>query len=465
MVTRLAGNEEWVYRGFPICDGDIDAPETRSLWPSRYPMAWIRAERDAYKAAGMLSEFLQSYMLQATNPAERPFNDSHIRAVDVAPWQWAPKYAIYDPARTVRRADGTRADEYGKVVVSRLGSRILVHESGGYHWMPDAMIEDLFHVERQYGPVAIGVEKNSLDEWLLQPVRMKMMQQGVSLPLKPLQAPQDVNKIKFILGLQPFFEAGDVVLVGGKLAHPQLVAEILNFPQGSLNILNALAYSLRMFAGEPIYQEFSHANIGDAPEPRATQTVFVGWSATPNETVCVLALAERSTVYVAADFSHTGPPQDAVKFLSGEIRRKFPKASFSHWVSSELHDQWQRVPLVPALRQAGITAYRGEHVALSRGCLKDRIRTVIQQHRALVVDPKATLTANALSAGYCLAVERGGRTTAEPESGLSRMAAEALECVVSMLDKGIGGDSFDGAHMATNPQGTRFMTALPSVRR
>jgi hypothetical protein len=465
MMTRLQNNPEWVYMAFPICNGDIDNPETQSNWPARYPMAWVREERDRYKSAGMLGEFLQAYMLIATDPATKPFADSSIGECSVAPWQWSPKYAIYDPART----STAKADEYGKVVVSRFGSRIYVHESWGRHLKPDGLIADLFDAFERYQPALIGVEKNSLDEWLLQPVRIEMMRRGVSLPLKPLQAPQDINKIRFILGLQPFFEAGDIVLVGGKLAHPQLTAEILNFPQGSLNILNALAYSLKMFAGQPVYEEFSHANIGEAPDvSRSGGTggeVFLGFSGGPSETVCVAAIRERSTVYVARDFAVSGPPADAVRQLVGECRAAFPRSTFSVWASSEIHDQWQRVPLIPALRQVGITAFRGEHVALSRGCLKDRIRTVIRNHRALVVDEKAALTANALSAGYCLAVERGGRTTAEPEAGLSRMVAEALECVVSMLDKGIGGDSFDGAHHAVNPQGSRFMTALPNASR
>jgi hypothetical protein len=457
MVTRLAGNAEWIYRGYPICNGDIDSVETVSLWPDRYPMSWIRSERDAYKGAGMLGEFLQSYMLQATDPASRPFSDASIVECGSAPWQWSPKYAIYDPART----SSAKADEYGNVVVSRFGSRIYVHESWGRHLKPDGLISDLFDVRERYQPALIGVEKNSLDEWLLQPVRIEMMKRGISLPLRALQAPQDINKIRFILGLQPFFEAGDVVLVGGKLAHPQLVAEILNFPQGSLNILNALAYSLRMFSGEPIYQEFSHANIGEAPDARQGDTVYLGFTGSPTDTVCVAAIRERSTLFVARDFAAAGPPADAVRQLVAECRAAFPKSQFSVWIPAELHDQWQRVPLVPALRQAGITPYRGEHVAVSRGCLKDRIRTVIRQHRALVVDPKAALTANSLSAGYARQIERGGRTQAEPEAGLSRMVAEALECVVSMLDKGIGSDSFGGAHMASNPQGIKFMTALP----
>jgi hypothetical protein len=462
MVTRFAGNPEFVYRAFPICNGDIDAPETAALWPSRYPMEWIRRERDIYRAGGRLSDFLQSRMLQATNQESKPFRDEHIRSMDVAPWQWMPKYAIYDPARTT---NPEKSDQAGKVVVSRFGSKILVHESGGYYWKPDALVKDLFAVNEQHRPALIGVEKNSLDDWLMQPIRIEMMRRGVALPLRALQAPQDRNKENFILGLQPFFEAGDIALVGGKVAHAQLTAEILNFPQGTLNILNALAYSLRMFSGQPIYEDFGHANIGDAPEPKYGEIVHVGFNATPNETVCVAVVRERRSVFVAADFSASGAPGEAVKLVASDLRANFPRARFQVWVPAEIYDQHQRIALVPALRAAGLTPFRGEHVAIARGCLSDKIKTVVRNRRMLMVDQKARLTANALSAGYCLQVERGGRTTAEPEQGISRLVGEALENLTFELDRELNDGALKGAHLAVNAQGQQYHTALPSARR
>ena len=461
MVTRFARNAEFVYRAYPICNGDIDAPDTVALWPGLYPMDWIRRERDRYKAGGQLGEFLQSRMLQATNPDAMPFKDEHIRSMDVAPWQWMPKYAIYDPARTT---NPEKSDQAGKVVVSRFGSKILVHESGGYYWKPDALVRDLFKANEDHRPAQIGVEKNSLDDWLMQPIRLEMMRCGVALPLKALQAPQDRNKENFILGLQPFFEAGDIVLVGGKLAHGQLVAEILNFPKGSLNILNALAYSLRMFSGQPIYEDFGHANIGDAPIHRIGETVHVGFNASPSECVCVAALRERRSLFVAADFSALGAPSEAVKLLAADLKATFPGANFQVWVPAEVYDQYQRIALVPALRLVGFTPYRGEHVAIARGCLSDRIKTVVRQRRMLMVDEKARLAANALSAGYCLQVERGGRTTAEPEAGISRLVAEALECVGFQLDSTLDTGTLAGAHVAVNANGTKYYSALPERR-
>jgi hypothetical protein len=400
-------------------------------------------------------------MLQATNPESKPFKDENIRSMDAAPWQWMPKYAIYDPARTT---NPEKSDQAGKVVVSRFGSKILIHESGGYYWKPDALVRDLFDTNEAHRPATIGVEKNSLDDWLMQPIRIEMMRRGVALPLKALQAPQDRNKENFILGLQPFFEAGDVVLVGGKLAHPQLTAEILNFPQGSLNILNALAYSLRMFSGQPIYEDFGYANIGEAPAPRPGELVHVAFNATPSECVCVAVVREKRSLFVAFDASASGAPAECVKILAADLRANFPRANFAIWVSAEVYDQRERIAVVPALRAVGLTPYRGEHVAIARGCLSEKIRSVVRQRRMLMVDEKARLTANALSAGYCLPVERGGRTAAEPEPGVSRLVAEAVEILTFELERGLNGDAFKGAHMAVNAQGQSYATALPSRR-
>lgn len=461
LVTRFAKNPSFVYRGYPICNGPIDDPATKSNWPARYPMAWIRAERDKYRDAGKHSYFLQAYMLQAINPESKPFRDEHLAAMDSAPWHWMPKYAIYDPART---ANPEKSDQAGKVVVSRFGSKILVHESGGFYWKPDALVNDLFAVNERWAPAAIGVEKNSLDDWLMQPIRLKMMQRGVALPLKPLQAPQDRNKDTFILGLEAFFQAKDIVLVGGKLAHPQLVAEILNFPHGTKNILNALAYSLRMFSGQPIYEDFSHANVAEAPDARAGETVFVGFNATPSETVAVALLRSQRTLWAVRDFACAGAPSDAVRMLAADLRAAFPRADFQLWAPAEIHDQWQRVPLVPALRAARLSPFRGEHVAVARGCLTDKIRTVVRNRRMLMVDPKAALTANALAAGYCLAAEKGGQSAKEPEAGVSRLIAEALECVASSLEKELSSANMAGAHLSTNAQGQTYHSALPARR-
>jgi hypothetical protein len=456
LVTRLRANPDWLCAAFPICDGEIDAPQTRSGWPERYPMEWIRRERDRYERAGMVRQFMQEFMLNVDEGEAKAFQEEWLRYSDVAPAAWLARKAIYDPARTPHVGSSART---GKVVVSRLGSQILVHESGGYFWKPDEMRTDIFATWERHRCAEVGVEKDSLDEYLMQPLRYEMLKRGVAVPLRELRAPQDRDKESFIMGLQPFFKAGDVVLIGGKRAHAQLVAELNNFPKGKVDILNALAYALRMFAGEPVYPDFGEANIGPAPEPRAGERVSLCWNASASETVCVVLIARARHWHIARDYAASGPTLDAVRAIMAEVRPEF-RARLDSYAPAELHDSWQRVALVPALKQERLTPRRAEHVAIARGVLAEPIRTTIGGTRALTVAKDAPRTLAALSCDYKYPMGRA----AEPEPGISRLSAEAIECAYAILTRQLDSEADGGRNYALNAQGVRYQTALPQRR-
>lgn len=459
LVTRLRSNPDWLCASFPICTGDPYDPATVSAWPSRYPMDWIRSERERYERAGMLRQFEQEYLLDVDTAESKPFTEEMLRSIDLAPAAWLPRYAIFDPART---ASVATSDRTGKVVVSRLGSKIIVHESGGYFWKPDEIRTDLFSTWERHHCAEVGVEENALNEFLLQPIRFEMMRRGVVLPLRALRAPQDRDKAAFIMGLEPFFKAGDVLLVGGRGNHAQLVAEMLNFPGGKLDILNALAYALRMFAGQPVYEDFGEANV--APYSGGGK-LHLAWNASASEVVCAVLARSGRYYSVAHDFAASGPTLDAVRTVASEVRAAYPRSLFDSWVPAELHDTWQRIALVPSLRAEKFSPWRSEHASVARGALAEKIRTTIRERRLLCVAKDAPLTLNALAGGYKYPVASGGKQALDPEPGLSRLVAEALECTVAMLERGLDNQDESSGNFALNPQGARYRTALPSPRR
>ncbi len=463
LVTRLRNNPDWLCASFPIVKSgrDMDDPQAESAWPDKYPLEWIRMRRDQFERVGMLRQFQQEYLLNVESTEVKPFSEEMLRSVDVAPAAWLPRKVIYDPARTSNAASSCR---YGKVVVSRLGSKIIVHESSGSFWQPDECRADLFATMEKHKCSEAGIEKNSLDEYLLQPIRYEMLRRGVVFPLRALQAPQDRDKEAFIMGLQPFFKAGDVVLVGGRGMHPQLVAEILNFPAGKLDTLNALAYALRMFSGEPVYQDFGEANVGPAPEQKGMGKLVTCWNASAAEVVCAVLIRSSRHFYVARDFAAGGPTADAVKAILSEIRAHYPRSTLEAYVPADLHDSWQRIPLVPALRAERLTPWRGENVVLARGKLVDAIRTTIRQTRLLTVAKDAPRTCAALSEGYKYPIGAAGKQAAEPEPGMARLMAEAIECAHAVIARGFDETDGKGANFATNPQGFRYHTALPTRR-
>ena len=99
---------------------------------------------------------------------------------------------------------------------------------------------------------------------------------------------------------------------------------------------------------------------------------------------------------------------------------------------AEVFDQWQRIALVPALRAERVTPYRAEHTAVARGCLAERMTQSWRNAKLLTVDRKATLTLNALAAGYAFPSEAGGRQGRQPEPGVSRLVSVDVDAAVRL---------------------------------
>ena len=90
------------------------------------------------------------------------------------------------------------------------------------------------------------------------------------------------------------------------------------------------------------------------------------------------------------------------------------------------------------------------------------MRTIWHGQRLLMIDRSALNTLNALSLGYALPVERGGKTSREPEPGIARVLAEALETMVAALDKQDEAYNLPaGANVAYNASGRQYVSANP----
>lgn len=458
LVSRLRENPDWTSRKYPICNGDIDDPATVATWPERYPMTWIRKKRDQAERMGQLRGFLQEYMLMAIGTQDKPFETEHIHEIAIDPAPWLPKTLVVDPARTANVAS---SDRTGRVVLSRLGTRIYVHASSGEYWKPDEIIRDAFETSRRFDAAAVAIEKNSLDEWLLQPMRAEMLRRGESLPLKAIQAPQDRSKEQFIMGLQPFFEAGDIVLVGGRGAHPQLVAEILNFPSGKRDILNALAYAQRVFSGAAVYEDFGQHNLTSEYEPSARDALALCFNASGSETVAVLVSVEGERMVAVADWISPVTPAQAVPDIVQLVRASFPRARVTCWLPADVMDQQDRMPLMAALRASGLQPMRGAYTSMARGCLSPLIRTEMKGRRLFLVDSQAKHTTNAMAGGYNFGVAKNGQQNSEPERGQHRTLIEGLESAASVICANAGNSLPDELHSARNQHGATYFTSLP----
>jgi len=456
LVNRCAKSEFWTSAAFPICDGDIDDPNAESLWPSRYPMEWIRQKRDMFSSSGKLRGFNQEYMLIATGSQGKPFTEEMIRYEDIAPRSYSPRMVILDPARTV---EVKTSDQTGYVVVSRIGTRIYVHESGGMYWQPNEIVDGAFDLSRKYDDCEVAIEKNSLDNWLLQPIRAKMLQTGRVLKMKTLTAPQDRDKSQFIMGLQSFFTAGDIILIGGRGAHPQLVSQILNFPSGKKDILNALAYVNRVFSGFPIYTDFSESNIVSGSELSRSSQLLLACNTSSSDTAAVLCALDGQYLTVLADWVSPLLPMDAIPDIARLIRAVYPNRKVTTWIPADVFDQVGRNPLVSALKHEQWKINRAEYATMARSSLSPMIRTTMRGRRLFQVDDNARNTLQALSIGYNFPVKPSGERMAEPERNSARTLMEALETLTFAINK--VDNAVEYTPNATNALGTPYRSALP----
>lgn len=456
MITRARRSENWLSAQFPICSDDIDSDDCIPTWPQRYPMEWIRKRRNMMATEGHLSEFEQEYMLKPAGAVGKPFTEDMLVYDEFGPTMYAPRKMIIDPARTT---DIKKSDQTGHVAVSRIGTKIYVWESEGQFLQPDGVIDLAFSGSERNDGAEVDIEQNSLNDWLLQPIRARMLDTGEMITVKPMNAPQDRNKDQFIMGLQPFLIAGDIVFVGGKQKHKTLIAQILNFPSGRKDVLNALAYAPRVFSGTPIYSDFGQRNIADNYVSPRGSVLLLGANATGSETTAVLCCLDGQYLTVIADWVSPLVPADCIKNITMLIRATHPGCHITAWVPADVFDQVGRNPLCAALRAEGLKPYRGENAVMSRSSLSDMIRTEMRGRRLFCVDNNARHTMQALASGYNWPSKAGGERGGEPERGPARTLAEGLECLTTALLR--KDNAPKPVANAVNANGVAYFSALP----
>lgn len=456
MITRLRKDPHWVSRTYPIVSGDIDSEDSKALWESRYPKQWVRRTRDMYQSQGLLTQFNQEYMCQAEEESEKPFNPNDLVEVSAEPDGWTPKYAIYDPARTAKKS----SNRTGKVVCSWQGSRLTVVESSGNFWKPSELISDVFATNEAHSPIAIGIESDSLDEFIREPLRAEMVARSTSLPLVDLRAPKQHSKDDFIRSLQPFSIAGDIVLVGGKAKHPQLVSELRDFPSKNVDTINALAYATRMRIGNPVYEDFGPDNIVERPQILRARPMYLAFNATQKETTCISIQIDGQNMVVHDEWVLPGDMNDACESIRMAANGLYAQSRVVAFAPADLIDDWARIPLVRSLRAHGMQPSRGAYLHDCGGTLAPYIRTVIRGSRGLVVADHCINALNGFSAGYARAISAVGRLADEAVENHYRTLIQGLESLAAALSEGIENQA---ANYSVSPDGAKYITSRPGV--
>lgn len=451
LIVKVCEDKNWESKKYPLFYFDENGND-QSLWPDRFSNEWVLKERDRYLNSGNMTQFEQEYMCRAEDIAGKPFQASMIR-VEAAPQHYLPIDIIVDPARTVNQ---TRSARTGYVAASWLSNRLIVHEALGAFHRPDEIINTIFEWNQRFRPVNVGVETNALEEFIMQPLRARMLQSGISIPLVDLRAPKD--KLSFIKGLQPFYGSGNVIHVKNL---PDLESELLQFPTGRMDVPNALAYVLRMRAGRAVYEDFASSHIAPILEIYPGAVCWLVVSARPALVAAALVQYVDGVLRVYHDWAVNKPPVEALPMILREATM-LSEGTMKVGTPVEQFDKYLNHGLVAAARRDGVEIKKLGYAGKSEGILKDWLTRRQKNDTAIMVADEARWTINGLSSGYARRLEKGGVLAAYPADNQYRVLVEAIEAFAASLNPATKiDDNLREARYAVASDGRRFLTSLP----
>lgn len=417
LAARFAESEHWFPRIIPIMHFDAETGEATATWAERYDLEWIEAKRAEMASLGKASLFEHEYMVRAVADEDRVFRQEQFKHPAVARQRHHAVFAMYDPARSV----GPRSATTGKVVWSWENEKLIIWESGGHLWLPDQIVADIFDTAERYQPVEIGVEEDGLNEFVMQPINQEMARRRVLLPVEAKRAPK--GKLDFIRQLQPFFKAGQVELANGE--HKDLVAQLLAFPTGRIDVPNALAYAL-LRGGQPKYRLPARCiearRAGRPHQPRFLaahsdgRTVYVALVEVPG----------RGPIHVLQDYLEDGSPLDVVPQMlrglalrsEGDVPAVMPREHFS---------QYDAIGLRAALRRLSVSTMQGGELVAGEGAL----RAMLEADDKILISPDALWALRAFLGGAVLEAPRRSRMAER-----YRLVVAALESFAARLPSG-----------------------------
>jgi hypothetical protein len=445
----LARQSGWITKVYPIEHKDQHG-ERRATWPTRFPLPWIDARRQEFDEAGMAHAYAQEYLCQPEDPASKVFAAGMLR-VQPSVRTWEAVFAFYDPARTTHASSALT----GWACWSWVGRRMTVWDGGAEAWAPDQIIDHIFKLASDYHPVIIGVERDGLEEFILQPLRQEQLRRGVLIPVAGYRAPK--GKLSFIAALQPFLTAGEITFAKDIPA----LKQFLSFPSGKIDFINALAYALLMRPGQPIYEDFTQAHVANV-HARTGEPVFLCLNATAVVTTAIAVQLAGKTLNVLADWVREGDPgsslgeivRDTGMRFGTELRLTAPPAHFRNY---------DTVGLPGAVRRLGAELHRGGDVVKGRTVLRALITQQAQGRPLLQVNPQASWVCNGLAAGYARATDAraaGVPVAEEANDGVYRTLLEGLESAMARTLP-VSGQEEDQRRYAIASDGRRYLTSAP----
>lgn len=438
--VQFSKDPSWLTHTIPVWYYN-QAHELTSAWPDRFPLQDMLETQRQYERLGKAREFAQEYLCEAESQETKAFPITHIPLNLNLIHTFEPTILLVDPARTTKASSSLT----GYVVISWINHQLIIWEAHGHTHRPSDIINFIFELANKYNPTFIGVEKDGLEQWIMQPLREEMARRQTPLPIFPLKAPR--GKLDFIRSLEPYLSSGDLIAASPV---PLLQAQIQNFPAGKIDTLNALAYSLFMHPGEPVYQNFKPDEViypSLIEELSKNRKVVYALNATSTECAGVAITLFRNKLAIIYDTVIEGAPvataQECLSLLRTAVLRPGDVI-----IPPSHGTRYDTLGFKSALYHSGERPGVGSDPVQGRPALQQRIDS-----KSLSISDEGKWTLRALTGGYAYAP-----SSREPKKNPYRTLMEAIEAAIPILTY----DAQEGRNYAIDQRsGREYLTSRP----
>jgi hypothetical protein len=259
LIETLMADPDWEHIRLSIC-----TPDYKTLAPSFKSQASLDKDVEQARALHQLDIFAMESMSIATSTEDAAFKSDQFKyysetdADFIERLPYIDSILIIDPSKTKK----PQSAETGMVVwgIDTAQHKLYLRYAAGHYITNDEMYDKAFDLADTFGCRSIAVEKTGIEEYIIQPMRNRMVQRGKMYNLIPLSAQSGKAELSGLYGgkaarvrsLIPYYQQGQIFhnVVNTGAYETQLIS----YPRPRRwDIIDAAAYIVKVMEDNMVY--------------------------------------------------------------------------------------------------------------------------------------------------------------------------------------------------------------------
>lgn len=248
LLQSLLDSSDWESVRLEICDDNYE-PAAAEFFSKED----IEREVEYHREQGILDVFYREYRNLPISTEDATFSQKYFRYYEETDEDFqkisknVETFVLVDPAKTVKLHSCESA--VVAVGIDRKTQRIYIRDIVSRKMHPDELYNEIFDMAARFDCHVMGIEVNSLHEFITQPIKNEMSKRGIFLEMVELKprggTAAGKGKQERIAAMVPYYRHGYVY--HNKAVCGPLEAQLLSFPRSKLwDVMDATAYFVPM---------------------------------------------------------------------------------------------------------------------------------------------------------------------------------------------------------------------------